>query len=338
MLNNEKPIRFNVKYTYNNIKINLDIIDYDFAEYDILVFLNGFTCSNEEWKDVIELLTHPEHFGENTKFNSIFIDLPGFGKSDSPDDILFYSQDTLIDLMLQIFREISFYQKRKLDDKKFIERLNSKIKDKDKSNSKKKFDNPLVYDIKKNQNIILIGYSMGGRLALSYAKNYSNLLKGLILESASPGIENFNERIARIESDNKLIEMIESQTVEEFIDYWMNQELFQTQKKLPAIKLEEIRKIKIENNNKTGLINSLLGFGTGQMNSLWNDLKKIQCRTLLITGELDEKYTIINRRMNELIDTSAHSIVKNAGHNVHLENPNDFVNLIYNFFKINEMN
>lgn len=334
LYNNEKPIIHNKKYLSDNLNINFDIIEFDFSKYDILVFLNGFTCSNEEWKEVAELLTHP-HFGGNIKFNMIFIDIPGFGKSDSPNDISFYTQDTLINLLFQIIWEISFNQEKTLEQKKLDGLFNPKSLDKNKLNIKTNFNNPLIFDIKKSLNIILVGYSMGGRLALSFAKNYSHLLKGLILESASPGIENSNERIARIENDNKLIEMIKSQTVEEFIDYWMNQELFQTQKKLPVKKLEEIRKIKIENNNKTGLINSLLGFGTGQMDSLWNDLHQIKCRTLLITGELDEKYTIINRRMNELIDSSTHSIIKNAGHNVHLENPNDFVNLIFNFFKIN---
>lgn len=309
MLLNENPKKHNIKYLINNLKINFDIIEFDFLKYDILIFLNGFSCSNEEWKEVTELLLHPENHYIDKKFNLIFIDLPGFGKSDSPDDVSFYTQNSLVHLLFEIIHKILDYQTTEIAQRKSIELFNSK----------------------NISNLILIGYSMGGRLALSFAKNYSHLLKGLILESSTPGFQNSNEKIARIQSDNKLIEMIKSITVEEFIDYWMNQELFQTQKKLSREKLNEIRKIKIENNNKTGLINSLLGFGTGQMNSLWNDLHQIKCRTLLITGESDEKYTIINRRMNELIESSAHSIIKNTGHNVHLENPNDFVNLIFNF-------
>ncbi len=275
----------------NNFKINLEINECDNSlNKDTLIFIHGFTGSTEEWKEIVDII--------GSKLNLVLIDLPGFGKSDVPNDILFYTQDYLVILLKEI-----------------IEKLISQ---------------------RQIQNPVLVGYSMGGRLALSFAIQYSNLLRGLILESASPGIFIQNERNKRIESDNQLIEIIKSTTIEEFLDYWMNQEIFKTQKKLHDEKLKQIREIKIKNNNKIGLINSLLGFGTGQMKPLWNDLYKINCHTLLITGELDEKFESINRRMNELIQCSFHSIIKNVGHNVHLEKPNDFVNLIFNFLKFNK--
>lgn len=48
-------------------------------------------------------------------------------------------------------------------------------------------------------NFTLVGYSMGGRLALAYASQYT--VKRLILESSSPGLIDIEERTNRKQSD-----------------------------------------------------------------------------------------------------------------------------------------
>lgn len=52
----------------------------------------------------------------------------------------------------------------------------------------------------------LLGYSMGGRIALSYAIAYPERIKRLILESASPGLRTSQERSERCVRDNELAE------------------------------------------------------------------------------------------------------------------------------------
>ena len=92
--------------------------------------------------------------------------------------------------------------------------------------------------------IFLLGYSMGGRIALSYASIYPDDLKGLILESASAGIKNDEERQKRYEEDLKLAEFIETHTLEEFIEMWHDQELFNTQRRFSNDKLKKMKKKK----------------------------------------------------------------------------------------------
>ena len=94
--------------------------------------------------------------------------------------------------------------------------------------------------------VIIAGYSMGGRAALSFASKYPQMIKGLILESASAGIIEENLRKERTEQDEKLAEFIETHSIEEFVDYWMNISLFDSQKNLSKEKLEEIKKSKIK--------------------------------------------------------------------------------------------
>ncbi len=180
--------------------------------------------------------------------------------------------------------------------------------------------------------IILLGYSMGGRAALSYASQYPSKIKALILESSSAGIEDPKERKERLESDTELAEKIENIGVEEFIKYWMELPLFESLKSMPSGEYQKVIKNKLSNNKK-GLSNSLRGFSTGKMKSLWNELNDFDFPVLLITGSLDSKYELIASKMIPLLPQSDHKIVNNAGHNVHLEKPKEFIKLVNNFLE-----
>ncbi|MDP2301478.1 MAG: 2-succinyl-6-hydroxy-2,4-cyclohexadiene-1-carboxylate synthase [Ignavibacteria bacterium] len=180
------------------------------------------------------------------------------------------------------------------------------------------------------EKINLVGYSMGGRLALSYVKKNGHKLSSLILESTSPGLKTENERRLRIASDAALAEYIKSHTLQDFINYWKSLPLFNSQKKLTDEENKLIFKRMLEL-NKNGLIGSLSGFGAGTMSSLWNSLDEITVPTLLISGQLDEKYLGINSEMSELIPNSEWVILEDAGHNTHLEKPEEFVNLLCSF-------
>ncbi len=55
----------------------------------------------------------------------------------------------------------------------------------------------------------LCGYSMGGRLAISFVTKYPEKINTLILESASYGIESKEGREERLKKDLKLCKHIE---------------------------------------------------------------------------------------------------------------------------------
>jgi 2-succinyl-6-hydroxy-2,4-cyclohexadiene-1-carboxylate synthase len=180
---------------------------------------------------------------------------------------------------------------------------------------------------------ILAGYSLGGRIALNFALIHGHMLSGLILESCSPGISDNNLREERIQQDEKLSEFIENNPIEKFIDYWINIPLFNTQRRFSNEMLTRIREQKLQN-NKTGLANSLRGSGTGIMKPLHDKLNEIPLSTLLITGELDLKFTDINTDMVKHISKAEHHIIKNAGHNTHLEEPHKFIEAVNKFLHV----
>ena len=192
-------------------------------------------------------------------------------------------------------------------------------------NQLKEFTSQVIDD-----KFILIGYSMGGRAALSYSVNYPETIEALILESSTAGIKDEDERKERIKKDEEIADYIFHHSIKEFIDYWMNMDIFNTQKRFANSKLEEIKRFKL-NNNKTGLSNFLRGFGTGQMLPLYGQLKNIDAKTLLITGDLDEKFRIINNEMVSLFPSAEHVSLRNSGHNTHLETPDAFLKTVSSF-------
>lgn len=183
------------------------------------------------------------------------------------------------------------------------------------------------------EKVILTGYSMGGRLALCYAYTYPERVLGLILESSSPGITSKRQREIRIKDDAELAAYISTHTINEFTDRWINKEIFATQLRFPEEKRNKIKMAK-QKNNPLGLTNSLLGFSTGKMPNLYPHLKKMNTQILLLTGELDIKFTALNKSIAKKFPAAKHVIVKNSGHTVHLEEPARFTAAVNDFLKV----
>ncbi len=188
----------------------------------------------------------------------------------------------------------------------------------------------IVLDHFKISKVILIGYSMGGRTALSFTiKNYEKVI-GLILESSTAGIEDEKERAIRIETDRMLADKILTDGLDSFVNYWMDIPFFRSLKSLGEKEYSELVMAK-KQNSPQGLANSLLGFSTGKMSSLWSNLSSLTIPTLLIVGSLDRKYVRINKEMDELLPNSNVEIMDDCGHNTHLENREEFLILVNNF-------
>ncbi|KGR88806.1 esterase [Ureibacillus massiliensis 4400831 = CIP 108448 = CCUG 49529] len=173
----------------------------------------------------------------------------------------------------------------------------------------------------------LLGYSMGGRVALSYAEAYPGRIKQLILESASPGLKTEEERLSRRKADEQLADKIEKDGLIEFVNKWENIPLFHSQKKLPSRVQNSIR-IERLSQKEIGLAGSLRGMGTGAQKSLWSKLNQLKMPVYLLTGELDVKFCNIAMQMKKQLDFGEHIIIKNVGHAIHVENPTQFATIV----------
>jgi len=184
----------------------------------------------------------------------------------------------------------------------------------------------------------LVGYSMGGRLALYLIVHFPERFMGAALESASPGLKTEEERRQRVQKDWQLAMELETTDFTKFLTTWYEQPLFASMKRLsdrskisPAFAQMLERR---QQNQPHELAKSLRNLGTGSQPSLWAELAKNQVPLMLLVGELDQKFVQINQEMLAHCPSAQLRVVKDCGHNVHFENVQSFVESLRGFFKI----
>lgn len=189
-----------------------------------------------------------------------------------------------------------------------------------------------LIDVLGVERAVVLGYSMGGRVALHLAAAAPQRVAALVLEGASPGIDDAAERAARVASDRALADDIELGGIATFVDRWERIPLFATQARLSDDVRARLRQQRLTN-RPAGLANSLLGMGTGAQPSLWPRLRELTMPVLLIAGEDDTKYSEMARAMASRMPCAAVRIVSGAGHAVHLERPDAFNDHVKEFLK-----
>ncbi len=164
----------------------------------------------------------------------------------------------------------------------------------------------------------LVGYSMGGRLALEMLHLAPYLFKSAIIESAHPGVDDPH---ARLKADQELIS-IPFQT---FLTKWYQAPLFgrisehSTFAQLIDKRLE---------NCPDKLQKSLNILSVGTQRNLWSFLESTKIPITYITGELDLKYHQIGIKLTQINPFIKHKSFHECGHNVHIERAKDFAKLI----------
>ncbi|MEY8348885.1 2-succinyl-6-hydroxy-2,4-cyclohexadiene-1-carboxylate synthase [Bacillus cereus] len=178
----------------------------------------------------------------------------------------------------------------------------------------------------------ILGYSMGGRLAITMACLYPGRVQSLLLENCTAGLEMESGRQERCMKDEQLAERIELKGIEAFVNMWENIPLFATQKNLPEDVKEAIRKERLVNHPR-GLANSLRGMGTGAQPSWWKQLEKLKMPVLLMNGEHDQKFFHILKNIQKRILHAKFVKIDGAGHAIHVEQPQKFGTIVEGFLK-----
>jgi 2-succinyl-6-hydroxy-2,4-cyclohexadiene-1-carboxylate synthase len=172
----------------------------------------------------------------------------------------------------------------------------------------------------------VLGYSMGGRLALQVALDHPSAVRSLVLLGATPGIEDPAERAARRDRDAALAARIERIGVARFCQEWLAQDLFSD---LPVwARFEPERR----ENRADALAASLRAAGTGSMEPLWARLGELSVPVLCVTGARDERFTATAARMVAAIGPNARAVVvPGAGHAAHLVAPDQVATAVSAF-------
>lgn len=171
----------------------------------------------------------------------------------------------------------------------------------------------------------LVGYSMGGRVGLSYAARHPGSLLSLVLESASFGPKTPAERAAMLERDHVLVDRLRRSTAEQFAQWWAETPVLASQSGLP----EELQKAEAamrRANDTRALALVTLGAGQGAMEDLWNAAARLPVPLTYLTGGRDERYSALASEAHAEwgLDVRRFS----TGHNVHLEEPEEYARVL----------
>jgi 2-succinyl-6-hydroxy-2,4-cyclohexadiene-1-carboxylate synthase len=175
-----------------------------------------------------------------------------------------------------------------------------------------------------SESVTLVGYSMGGRIALHAALASPESVDRLVLIGASPGLADPGERAARRQADERLADEIERLSLDEFARRWAETPVLAG---LPA-QARELAHADRLRNTPAGLGRALRGLGTGALPSLWERLGELRMPVRLLAGERDAKFRGIADRMAESVPGAVTVVVSGAGHAVHLEAPSTVAEVV----------
>lgn len=187
----------------------------------------------------------------------------------------------------------------------------------------------------------LLGYSMGGRIALYFACHYPARIERTILESASPGLKTEAQRQARREKDEAIARQIEARPLQDFLATWYANPLFASLHRYPAASAAMLARR--QNNSPIALAKALRGLGTGRQPSLWSYLHHIAFPLMLMAGLEDEKFTDLGQEIAKECEINNKSKVvlklfEGCGHNIHLEiaqkSPETYADAVLSFLSV----
>ena len=160
----------------------------------------------------------------------------------------------------------------------------------------------------------VVGYSMGGRIALHAALREPAGLVTLVLIGVNAGVEDRAERRRR---DEALAAWMEQRSIEEVVERWERQPVFASQS--PELR-ERQRPARLSHDPRL-LAKLLRTAGQGATEPVWDRLHTLRCPVLLIAGEHDEGYVTAAHRMAERMPNAEVRIVPGTGHAPQLERP-----------------
>lgn len=168
--------------------------------------------------------------------------------------------------------------------------------------------------------LAVVGYSMGGRLALHLAARHPGRVAAVVAIGATAGLPDAEARSARRAADAAWARMLREEGLDAFLAAWEAQPLFASQRVLPPASQAWLRQLR-EGQQAEGLARSLETFGLGAQPPLHDALATLTMPAWLIAGEADPKFTSAALDLAARMPHASAVVVPGCGHNLPLENP-----------------
>jgi 2-succinyl-6-hydroxy-2,4-cyclohexadiene-1-carboxylate synthase len=174
---------------------------------------------------------------------------------------------------------------------------------------------------------VLVGYSLGGRLALRAAIRDPGRYGGLVTVGAAAGIEDAATRSDRARADERLAAWMEGAPIDDVVAIWERQPLFADQSESLV---EEQRPGRLSH-DPGALARVLRTAGQGVLEPVWHELLRLDLPVLAIAGARDDAYAGAARRIADLAPRGRAAIVEEAGHAPQLQRPAEVARLLVEF-------
>jgi len=176
---------------------------------------------------------------------------------------------------------------------------------------------------------VLVGYSLGGRLALRAALRSPSSFTAVVLVGSTAGLEEGPMRVQRAEADEKLASWMEAMPIEDIVALWERQPLFADQSEALV---EEQRPGRLSQDPRS-LALLLRTAGQGTLDPVWNELHSFELPLLAIAGARDDGYSAAAKRIASVAPNARAAIVEEAGHAPQLQQPAAVAGLITEFLE-----
>ncbi len=171
---------------------------------------------------------------------------------------------------------------------------------------------------------VLLGYSMGGRMALHALLEKDSPWDAAIIVSAHPGLESEEERSARRVQDSEWAARALQLDWRDFLTAWNAQPVLggeaagMADRRLLASRKQEVAR-------------SFMDWSLGAQEPLWDRLSEIQVPLLWVAGGRDEKFRMLGERAISAVPGARFMVLEKAGHRVPWEAAEEFSGEVNDF-------